>query len=367
MKAWLSALVLSASLMAPWAAEAKIKVAASINDLASIANSVGGDQVEVFAIARSNTDVHRVEALPSYMVKVSRAQIYLKVGLQLDQWADPIIDGSRNEHLTMVDCSQGVHVLEVPTGRVDASMGDVHPNGNPHYWLDPRNGGVVAHTIAEAFAHQDPAHAADFRSRADQFAKDAEAAWKKGVQAAAALPTKTVFTYHRSWSYFADAFGLEVAATAEPVPGIPPTARHLSELVQIAKSRLLLRIVGRQFLEGRDFRVQPFDGIPGRPEKVLAAGQRETTVRVLDFGDRQTGCGGREIRAAFLLRCAEPKECRGVPRRRAQHGWAGQRQARPARRLRGELLRGFRGRSGRLPARSLLRRGGLKWPRSCWK
>jgi zinc/manganese transport system substrate-binding protein len=237
MKAWLSALVLSASLMAPWAAEAKIKVAASINDLASIANSVGGDQVEVFAIARSNTDVHRVEALPSYMVKVSRAQIYLKVGLQLDQWADPIIDGSRNEHLTMVDCSQGVHVLEVPTGRVDASMGDVHPNGNPHYWLDPRNGGVVAHTIAEAFAHQDPAHAADFRSRADQFAKDAEATWKKGVQAAAALPTKTVFTYHRSWSYFADAFGLEVAATAEPVPGIPPTARHLSELVQIAKSR----------------------------------------------------------------------------------------------------------------------------------
>lgn len=237
MKTWLAALALGASLLWPIEAGAKIRVAASINDLASIANSVGADQVEVFAIARPNTDVHRVEALPSYMVKVSRAQIYLKVGLQLDQWADPIIDGSRNQRLTIVDCSQGVRVLEVPAGRVDASMGDVHPNGNPHYWLDPRNGGVIARTIAEAFARQDPAHAADFRSRAEAFARDAEATWKKGVQTASSLPSKVVFTYHRSWSYFADAFGLEVAATAEPVPGIPPTARHLADLVQIAKSR----------------------------------------------------------------------------------------------------------------------------------
>lgn len=228
---------LALGVLVPIQAAAKIRVAASLNDLASIANTVGGDQVEVFAIARSNTDVHRVEALPSYMVKVSRAQIYLKVGLQLDQWADAIIDGSRNEHLTMVDCSQGVHVLEVPTGRVDASMGDVHPNGNPHYWLDPRNGAVVAHNIAEAFAKQDPSHAADFRARAEAFGKDAGVAYHKGQQMTSGLASKVVFTYHRSWSYFADAFGLEVAATAEPVPGIPPTARHLADLVQIAKSR----------------------------------------------------------------------------------------------------------------------------------
>ena len=218
-------------------AAAKVRVAASVNDLASIASSVGGDQVEVFSIARPTTDVHRVEALPSYMVKVSRAQIYLKVGLGLDQWADAIIDGSRNEHLKMVDCSQGVHVLEVPTGRVDASMGDVHPNGNPHYWLDPRNGGIVARTVAEALAQVDPPHAPDYRARAEAFAKEVEAAYAREKQTAAAFPRKTIFTYHKSWSYFADAFGLEVAENAEPVPGIPPTARHLADLVSIAKSR----------------------------------------------------------------------------------------------------------------------------------
>jgi zinc/manganese transport system substrate-binding protein len=171
------------------------------------------------------------------MVKVSRAQLYLKVGLGLDQWADPIIDGSRNSRLILVDCSRGVRMLEVPTGRVDASMGDVHPNGNPHYWLDPRNGGVIARTIAEALARVDPPHADQYRERAEAFAKEAEATWQRIRETASALPTRVVFTYHRSWSYLADAFGLEVAGTAEPVPGIPPTARHLADLVSIAKGR----------------------------------------------------------------------------------------------------------------------------------
>lgn len=220
----------------PAAAWAKVRVAASNNDLASIAATVGGDQVEVFAVARATSDAHRVEALPSYMVKVSRAKVYLKVGLSLDQWADAIIDGSRNEKLKIVDCSKGVRVLEVPTGRVDASMGDVHPNGNPHYWLDPRNGAVIARNIAEALASVDPAKAGYYRGRAEEFGEDTEDAWKRGHDAAAQLP-KAIFTYHRSWTYFADAFGLEVAGTVEPVPGIPPTARHLAELVSISKTR----------------------------------------------------------------------------------------------------------------------------------
>lgn len=230
-------LALAAAALSPIEAGAKVRVAASLNDLASIASSVGGDQVEVFSIARATADAHRVEALPSHMVKVSRATLYLKVGLGLDRWADPIIDGSRNPRLVIVDCSKGVRVLEVPTGRVDASMGDVHPGGNPHYWLDPRNGVVIARTIAEALARVDPANAAQYQERAEAFAKEAEAAWTRAKEAAASLPTKVVFTYHRSWSYFGDALGLEVAATAEPVPGIPPTARHLASLVAIAKSR----------------------------------------------------------------------------------------------------------------------------------
>jgi len=231
------AITLAAALVVPARAYAKVRVAASLSDFASIAATVGGEQVEAFAIARPTADAHRVEALPSYMVRVSRAQIYLRVGLGLDQWADAIIDGSRNDRLKIVDCSQGVRALEVPTGRVNASMGDVHPNGNPHYWLDPRNGAVIARTIAEVLASVDPENAAQYRARADAFGKEAEAAWQRGQEMAAALPAKVVFTYHRSWTYFADAFGLEVAGTVEPVPGIPPTARHLADLVEIARSR----------------------------------------------------------------------------------------------------------------------------------
>jgi hypothetical protein len=105
---------------------------------------------------------------PSYMVKVSRAKLYLKVGLGLDQWAEAIVDGSRNSSVQIVDCSRDVHVLEKPTGKVDASMGDVHPDGNPHYWLDPRNGAIVANTIADAFAKADPRTPPQYRARAER-------------------------------------------------------------------------------------------------------------------------------------------------------------------------------------------------------
>jgi zinc/manganese transport system substrate-binding protein len=233
----IAACALVAALASPGTAAAKIRIAASINDLASIANSVGGDEVEVFSIARPTADTHRIEVLPSYMVKVSRAQMYLKVGLGLDQWADGIIDGSRNEHIRVVDCSKDVPVLEKPTQQVNASMGDVHPYGNPHYWLDPRNGAVVARNVAEALAAADPKHADEYRSRAETFAKQAEETWNRGKKVAEAMPVKVVITYHRSWTYLANAFGLEVAAEAEPVPGIPPTGKHLAEIVKVAKER----------------------------------------------------------------------------------------------------------------------------------
>ena len=169
------ALAIAATISAP-RADAKVKVVASITDLASIASSVGGDDVEISVIAKPTSDVHRIEALPSYMVRVSRAQIYLKVGLGLDQWADAIIDGSRNPKLTVVDCSAGVPVLEKPAA-VDASLaklGDVHPYGNPHYWLDPKNGAIVAQTVADALGKLDPAHADDFAKRAEAFGAEAE-------------------------------------------------------------------------------------------------------------------------------------------------------------------------------------------------
>jgi zinc/manganese transport system substrate-binding protein len=224
-------------------AASRIRVAASINDLASIAASVGGDQIEVIAIARPSSDPHRVEALPSYMVKVARSQVYLKVGLGLDQWADALIEGSRNRKLRIVDCSRGVAPLEKPAGKVDASMGDVHPDGNPHYWLDPRNGPQVARNIAAALAETDPANAARYRERAEAFAREAEQAFRRDSALAAGLPGRTILTYHRSWSYFAHAFGFEVIGTVEPVPGIPPTARHLAELLRLARAQRVTALI----------------------------------------------------------------------------------------------------------------------------
>jgi zinc/manganese transport system substrate-binding protein len=228
--------------LVPGAAVAKLRVIASTTDLASIAASVGGGLIEVSAIARPGADVHRVEVLPSYMVQVSRADLYLKVGLGLDQWADGIIDGSRNAKLKVLDCGAGITPLEKPS-TVNASMGDVHPFGNPHYWLDPRNGAIVAREVAEELGRLDPANAAAYDARAGAFAKEVDAAYARGRQIVAKLPVKTVFTYHASWVYLAHAFGLEIAATAEPVPGIPPTAKHLQELVAMAKQRKVAALI----------------------------------------------------------------------------------------------------------------------------
>jgi ABC-type Zn uptake system ZnuABC Zn-binding protein ZnuA len=245
-----------ASLMAsPPLALAVVKIAASTTDLGSIAKSVGGDRVDVVAIARPNGDPHRVEVLPSYMVRVARAQVYLKVGLGLDQWADAIIEGSHNGKLLVVNCSNGVNVLEMPTGKVDASMGDVHPDGNPHYWLDPNNAAIVARNIAAEIGKVDPGNAAEYSNRAEEFAQAALALAATGVEVVKKLPSKEMITYHRSWTYFANAFGLQVVQTIEPIPGIPPTARHLQEVVHLIKQRRVPFVLEETYFseEGGEF------------------------------------------------------------------------------------------------------------------
>lgn len=216
---------------------AKTPIVASTTDLASIAANVGGDQVELTAICRPRGDPHRVEVLPSYMVKVSRARLYLKVGMGLDRWADDIVNGSHNGDLTVIDCSRGVNVLEKPSGKVNASMGDVHPDGNPHYWLDPMNAAVVANTIAAALATVDPAHAEGFHNRAEAFGREMTELAARLKAAGGALPNRTLLTYHKSWSYLESAMGLQILSTVEPVPGIPPTGKHLQELVTMVKER----------------------------------------------------------------------------------------------------------------------------------
>ncbi len=245
-----SILVFLLTLTAVSAQAGPVRIVASTTDLASIAAEIGGAHVDVAVICRPSSDPHRVEVLPSYMVRVSRARLYLKVGMGLDPWADAIIDGSHNGGITVVDCSRGVHVLEKPEGKVDASMGDIHPAGNPHYWLDPGNGAVVAETIAAALSAADPAHAAEYAARAVGFAESARAAVQRGKQVVKQLPNRNIITYHRSWSYFADAFGLEVLSTVEPVPGIPPTGKHLQELLDLIGTRGAVVLIQEPYFSG---------------------------------------------------------------------------------------------------------------------
>jgi zinc/manganese transport system substrate-binding protein len=213
---------------------APIKIVASLPDLGSIAAYIGGDKVEVSAIGKPTNNPHAVEVLPSYMVIASRAAIYLKVGLALDQWADGIIDGSRNNRLVVVDCAEGVSVLQKPI-KVDASMGDVHPEGNPHYWLDPANGVIIAGNILKALKKIDPANSSFYENNFNDFkaaTSRRSAAWKEKM---AALSGQKVICYHSSWVYFAAAFNLTIAGNVEPVPGIPPTGKHLDKLVNMIK------------------------------------------------------------------------------------------------------------------------------------
>ena len=224
-------------------AAAKVNVVASTTDLAAIARYVGGDNVDVTSIAKGASDPHFVEVLPSYMVRVQKAKLYLKLGLDIDRWAAPIIDGSRNSQLVVVDCSQNIDPLEVPSGKVDASMGDVHPRGNPHYWLDPDNGVVIARTIADGLARVDPNHAALYQDNAGKFAAELDVRKARWKQSAAALRGLKIVTYHRTWPYFERAFGVQVVDFVEPLPGIEPTPSHTAEIIAMMKAQNI-RVIG---------------------------------------------------------------------------------------------------------------------------
>jgi zinc/manganese transport system substrate-binding protein len=226
-------------------AEAKVKIVASLSDLASITEFIGGDKVEVQSICKGTSNPHFVEVLPSYMMKVSKAQLYLKVGLGLDFWANPIIDGSRNGKLVVIDCSKGIEVLEKPTTKVDASMGDVHPEGNPHYWLDPANGLVIAQNIVSGLAKVDPDNASFYESQLVQFEQKLNQKQKEWSEKAQSLKGLKMVTYHESWPYFASRFGIDVVGFVEPKPGIEPTPSHTAQLIQQIKNQNI-KIIGKE-------------------------------------------------------------------------------------------------------------------------
>jgi ABC-type Zn uptake system ZnuABC Zn-binding protein ZnuA len=209
--------------------------------LASIAREVGGDRVTVESIAKGYQDPHFVEAKPSFILKLQKADVLVVVGRELEiGWLPPLIQQSRNSKIQpgaagYVDASLQAQILEIPTGEVTRAMGDVHPLGNPHYWLDPENGKRIAKEIAEKFSELRPGDRAVFQQRLDDFTKRLDAAEKRWLTAMAPYKGTKVVTYHRSFPNFAERFGLVIVGYVEPRPGIPPTPQHTLDLMNEMK------------------------------------------------------------------------------------------------------------------------------------
>src|SRR5437667_1808780 len=233
----------TAALGAARAAKGPLKVITSTEDMAGLAREVGGDRISVESLARGYQDPHFVEPKPSFIAKVHSADLLISVGLQLEiGWLPPLITQSRNPRVQpgapgYLEGSQFAEILEKPAGGVSRSMGDIHPLGNPHYWLDPNNGRAVAQGIANKLSELRPEDAAYFAQRYKDFAARLAAAEKGWEQKMAPYRGRKVVTFHQSWPNFAKRFGIEVAGYVEPKPGIPPTPSHTMALIGQMKSQ----------------------------------------------------------------------------------------------------------------------------------
>jgi zinc/manganese transport system substrate-binding protein len=237
----LFALVASASLGS--AAEAKLRIISSLQDFASIAQSIGGDRVETFALAKGYQDPHFVDAKPSFVLQLSRADLLIVAGLELEiGYLPPLIDQSRNDKIHpgnpgYLDASVGCDILQRPTTQVTRAMGDVHPYGNPHYWTEPENGRVIARAIAARLSQLDAAGSATYQKNLAAF--EARLTQKQAEWTAKMAPyagTKIV-TFHDSWPNFAKAFKLSIAGHVEPKPGIPPSPTHTLEIINLIQAQ----------------------------------------------------------------------------------------------------------------------------------
>jgi ABC-type Zn uptake system ZnuABC Zn-binding protein ZnuA len=219
-------------------AQGKLNVVATTEDLAAIAREVGGDRISVEPLARGYQDPHFVEAKPSFILKLQKADLLVVVGRELEiGWLPPLIQQSRNARIQQgaagyLDASLQARILDIPQGQITRAMGDVHPSGNPHYWLDPENGKTIARAIAAKLTEIRPGDKAYFDQRVADFDRRLTASLTKWLAAMAPYKGAKVVTYHRSYPNFADRFGLNVIGYVEPRPGIPPSPGHTLDLIQ---------------------------------------------------------------------------------------------------------------------------------------
>lgn len=237
MRCWSSVLFGLLTLLPAARAAAVVNVVATTEDLASLAREVGGDRVKVDALAKGYQDPHFVEAKPSFVFILNKADLLVAVGRDLEVgWLPPLVLQSRNAKIQpgaagYLDASLTARILEIPTGQVTRAMGDVHPQGNPHYWLDPGNGRRIAQALQARLSQLSPVDAGYFAQRYADFDRRLGEAEKRWDAALAPYRGTKVVTYHRSWPNFCERFGLDVIGYVEPKPGIPPSPAHTIQLM----------------------------------------------------------------------------------------------------------------------------------------
>jgi zinc/manganese transport system substrate-binding protein len=223
------------------AAQAKLNVVATTLDFGSIAAEIGGKDVSVLTLAKPTEDPHFVDAKPSFIVKLNRADAVVEGGAELEiGWLPALLDQARNSKLAAgapghIACAQGMQLLEVPA-TLDRSKGDIHAAGNPHYLTDPANARIVAQNVANAFCQLDPQAADAYRANLKKFTDRLDtkmAEWEKLLEP---FSGQQVVAYHDSWPYFSRRFGLKIDLFLEPKPGIPPTPVHLAEIISRMKA-----------------------------------------------------------------------------------------------------------------------------------
>ena len=236
-----AAFVVGLALFAGRADAKKLTVVTATTDMAALAEEVGGDRISVESLAKGYQDPHFVEPKPSFLLKLRQADLLITVGLQLEiGWLPPLITQCGNARIQVgaqgyLDASQFAEILDIPTGPVTRAMGDVHPLGNPHYWLDPDNGRRIARGFAQKFGELDPPDVAYFQQRFQDFDKRLGAAEQKWEAAMAPYKGRKLVTYHNSFPNFAKHFHLNVIGYVEPRPGIPPTPSHTIDLIGLMK------------------------------------------------------------------------------------------------------------------------------------
>jgi zinc/manganese transport system substrate-binding protein len=250
----LMVIALMLSISAFVGAQAKLNVIATTEDLASIAAEVGGDHITVESIAKGYQDPHFVEAKPSFILKLQKADILILVGRELEiGWLPVLINQSRNAKIQQgapgyLDASLQAQILDVPNGQVTRAEGDVHPLGNPHYWMDPENGKIIAKEIFDALVKMRPNERSYYEPRLNDFVSRVSAAERRWLDMMAPYKGTKVVTYHRSFSNFAERFGLNIVGYVEPKPGIPPTPQHNLDLInQMKKDNVKIVLVEPYF------------------------------------------------------------------------------------------------------------------------